>query len=146
MPQEKYEALIEDFCAFVNFNDPLHVLRGDTLEINGIELCFTYTADVDADNLYIYIDICALPQENEAEFYRSLLALNLYSFAGGGAVFGLSVNAGRVLLLERLPVDPMSGEAMHAALVPLVNEALRWRDELTGAAPSGGGPADMPNL
>lgn len=133
MSRDVYEQLIRDFCEEVRFADVSHVLRGDPLIMDEVEICLVYDEERDAQSVYAMFDLGPLPDAEEAPaFYAALLDLGLRSFLTGGPAVGLSAGAGRALVMERLPLATLDCTLLHAVLRALAQRTQAWREEREG--------------
>ena len=130
MKQHLYTTLIEDFCRLTGLPSAPDIVRGGTVETEGIRFSLVYISRVDPDLLFIYCDFLNPPAESEIDGYRALLTKNLFLYSRDGPVFALSPDTGRVVLAQHLPLDGLSATALADKLILLASTIHALRKEM----------------
>lgn len=130
MKQHLYVTLIEDFCRLTGLPSADSLLRGGTVETEGIRFSLTYLSRVDPDLLFIYCDFMTPPPGYELDGYRALLTKNLFLYTRDAPVFALSPDTGHVVLAQYMVLDGLRATALADKLIQLAITVRELRKDL----------------
>lgn len=126
--RERFIRLIQDFCALYGMDNPMHVLNGGSIAVNGIVFSLTHMEKSDPDLLYIRCDFGEAPNKRLAEAYQALLEMNLYLYDGTGAAFSISPKTACVLFTKTYRLEALMPQDLQNLLGELVVQVHEWRN------------------
>ena len=130
MKQHLYVSLLEDFCRLTGIPSATEIMRGGTVETEGVRFSLMYCSPIDPDLLFVYCDFLNPPAGGEIDGYRALLTKNLSLYTRNGPVFALSPDTGRVVLAQYLELDGLSAATLADKLISLASTVHDLRHEL----------------
>ena len=122
-----FQQLIADFAERHGIADLAAEDNAVALEVDGIVITLVAVGDV----LSISADIGEPPSDGRAEFAELMLEANLQS----DAFFAKEPEKGVYILVRRLQLQLLDGDAFDSALEALVNLAETWRSLLADFRP-----------
>jgi hypothetical protein len=122
-----FAQLVKDFCTLCGMEEPERILQGGPIAVDDIVFSLVYSESVNPDLVFIYCDFGELPRGRETEAGKALLEANLYLHTGGGPVFAISVETGRVVSADHRRLVDTKAEALRALLVKSADQAKQWR-------------------
>ena len=122
-----FEQLVKDFCSLCGMGEPERILQGGPIAVDDIVFSLVYSETVNRELVYIYCDFGDMPKGRELEAHKALLEANLYLHTGGGPVFAISVETGRVVSADHRRLAGLKAEDLRAALVKSADQAKQWR-------------------
>ena len=123
----EFEKLISDFAERHGIANLAVEDNAAAIDVDGIVVTLVAAGDA----LSVSAEIGEPPAEGRAEFAELLLEANLQS----EAFFAKEPENGACMLVRRLPLSTLDGEAFDAALEALVNLAETWRRLLADFRP-----------
>lgn len=115
-------------------NGTCHLILADDLELT-IE-------EVQGENtVYIYADVCPLPEGGAEALYARLLEANLFGAETGDATFAINKDTGTVMLLKRIPLSGLQAGEFQTQVQEFANWLLSWKADLVDGVPAPTGDA-----
>ncbi|WP_142849300.1 CesT family type III secretion system chaperone [Telmatospirillum sp. J64-1] len=144
---ERYKALIEALCVQMNIGNAAGVYESGILDVEGQNIFLELSEADGTEEVLVYSDLGAIPQEKAGEIHRNLLEANLLWAGTGGGTLGLHPDTGSAVLAYRLPVEGVTGEALAAVISQFARVSQFWRDFIaSGGEGGGGGEGGAPDL
>jgi hypothetical protein len=113
-------------------NGTCHLIIADDLELT-IE-------EVQGENaVYIYADVCPLPESGAESLYSRLLEANLFGAETGDATFAINKDTSEVMLLKRIPLTGLQAGEFQTQVQEFANWLLSWKSELVEGVPASTG-------
>lgn len=128
--QQQYVRLIESFCALLSITDSAamtSVVQGGAIDIDDVRFSFAYSATNAPDRLLVFCDYGAVPEQQQAKVYRSLLETNLFLYDSDAAVYSVMPDSGRVLCATRFMLQALKPEELRSIVTLLAQRATDWR-------------------
>lgn len=129
MTTHHFAALIEEFCKLTGFKDPLSIVHGAPIEVDGIVFSLTYSEKINPDLLFIYCDFGDPPAGRDSETYKAVLAKNLFLYTGNGPVYTISPDTGRIVLAQHQRLDSITPGELAEKLTMLAAQSQAWRKD-----------------
>jgi Tir chaperone protein (CesT) family len=125
--EEKYVALVTDFCLLKNLQNPQAVLGGEEFLLHGSAFKLCHVAAVQPGILCVQCNFGTIPPDREEEAYTSLLQLNAVRYESTAPMMALQSETGMVTGSSRIRLENLAAPVLDELLRRLAADAARWR-------------------
>lgn len=140
MSRRNFQALLTEFFRSPGTTDTRSAPGAGLCRCDGFDVAVYYDERTDPHHVHAYIDVGAVPAGREREVFRALLMRQRLLAPPHRAVVGLDSASGNIVLVARIPFDPvLNGVRLAGVVRQLVSQVLVWRTPaaLRGARPAG---------
>lgn len=130
--------LLQGLCAELNIGNPESVLQSGTLDIDDVTVYVEGRDEIYAEELVIYADLGAVPQDKAAEVHRNLLEANLFWAGTGSATIGLHPDTGHAILAYQTPFAGLTPAGLASAVTQFAKIAAYWQRFIASGGETGG--------
>jgi hypothetical protein len=133
MTFRRYQTFIESFCQEFGLPDSASILRGGFIDFGNALFSIRYYEDLNPEFLIVQGDFGAPNPHKSSEAYILMLQKNLQFGPPDGPTFAITPDTGRVVLLQRMPLQDMTPHSFADRLAGLASRIQSCRQELKAA-------------
>lgn len=145
MDKNRFASLIVGYCEHCGIKNPMDIVHGTPVEADGVLFSLVHGDPPDPSLLLIAGDAGDAPKPGDAAARLYALLLQNFVFAvGGGPVFSISPDTGRLLLIRAEKIVELTPPLLAQRLEELAAHVRQWREPSFDAESEGASAPAIP--